>query len=65
MNGFGGEQLQSRFSVAGGKRFKAVVAEIQLKQASHLGFVFDDENGWHGLSIPPVLSPGARRFAQH
>ncbi len=49
VNRFGSEQLQSRFGVAGGERFEAVVAQVQLKQASHLGFVFDDEDGRHSL----------------
>ena len=47
VNGFGGEQLQSSFGVAGGERFEAVVAEVQLQQPAHLGFVFDDENSRH------------------
>jgi hypothetical protein len=51
MNGFGGEQFQSSFSVAGGKRFEAVVAQVQFEQAAHLGFVFDDEDGGHGALV--------------
>ena len=47
MNGLGCEQLQTGFRVSGGERLEAVFAEVQLKQAPHLGFVFDDENGWH------------------
>ena len=47
VNGFGGEQLQTSFGVSGGERLETIVAEVQLEQAAHLGFVFDDEDGWH------------------
>ena len=49
MNWLRGEQLQSSFSIAGGKRFESVVAQVQFKQATHLGFVFDNEYSGHGL----------------
>ena len=54
----GREQLQSGFRVAGRERLEAVVAQVQLEQAAHLGFVFDDENGWHrSLVGRPLVVP--------
>ena len=44
------QQFQAGFGVSGGKRGEAVLAEIQLEQAAHLGFVFDNQNGRHGRS---------------
>ena len=61
MNRFGIEQLQTSFGVSGRERFEAVVAEIQLEQAAHLGFVFDDEDGWHQSLVAGRWSFASRR----
>ena len=45
-NGFLAEQLQAGFGVGRRARVKAFFGELQLEQAAHLGFVFDDEDGW-------------------
>ena len=36
------QQLESGFGVSGGERGETVLAEIQLQQTAHLGFVFDN-----------------------
>src|SRR5580698_2168849 len=33
--------------ISRGKRRKTVLAKIQLEQAPHLGFIFDNQNYWH------------------
>ena len=50
------QKLQPGLGVSGGKRGEAVLAEIQLEQAAHLGFVFDNQNCWHVLHTDSLRS---------
>ena len=52
VDGIFAQQFETGLGVSGGKRGESVVAEIQLEQAAHLGFVFDDQNGRHRASLP-------------
>ena len=40
------QKLQAGFGVRRGVGLKPFFAELQLEQPPHLGFVFDDEDGW-------------------
>ena len=39
------EEFESGFGVGDGLGAKVLVSELQLEEAAHFGFVFDDEDG--------------------
>ena len=49
------QQFEARLRVSRRQDREAVLAEIQLEQAPHLGLVFDDQNRWHESSVPNDL----------
>src|SRR5579863_6551882 len=57
IHGFLLEDLQSGFGVASGEGGPAFLGEVELQQAAHLGFVFDNQYRGH---VRRMVSGGAR-----
>src|SRR4029077_10289049 len=55
------QKFEAGLGIFGGEGGEAVVAEIQLEQAAHLGLVLDNQNRRHGRVILDSLSSSSTR----